>query len=92
MTTSVPANVDDDELIVNTPIPFVPDGVWTDMSYFRSKLVGEMRTRPIIFNNILAFRKHNSKELYFSVDFSDLDDSVKLLIHSTAIVKVPMNS
>ena len=47
MTTSVPANVDDDELIANTAIPFVPDSVWTDMSYFRSKLVGEMRIRQM---------------------------------------------
>ncbi|TIB93999.1 hypothetical protein E3Q19_00647 [Wallemia mellicola] len=48
MTTSVPANVDDDELIANTAIPFVPDSVWTDMSYFRSKLHFANITRKIV--------------------------------------------
>lgn len=39
MTTSVPMNVDDDKIKLNEPIPSETDDVWTDMSYFRSKLV-----------------------------------------------------
>ena len=40
MTTSVPANADDEELVPDSPVASQPDSVWTDMSYFRSKLVG----------------------------------------------------
>lgn len=40
MTTSVPANADDEDLAPDSTVVSQPDSVWTDMSYFRSKLVG----------------------------------------------------
>ena len=62
MTTSVPMNVDDDKIKLNEPIPSEPDDVWTDMSYFRSKLVSIVTSETLKFLIILllAICKHNS--------------------------------
>lgn len=48
MTTSVPANADDEGLVRQKEINCQPDSVWTDMSYFRSKLQFANITRKIV--------------------------------------------
>ena len=62
MTTSVPMNVDDDKIKLNEPIPSETDDVWTDMSYFRSKLVSiiTFKTLKFLILLLLAICKHNS--------------------------------